>query len=57
MNIQSWAKWPLTANPHLVCNIYKPVSLQNSSFWCIDTDLEHMAARSPGNRRNFDWLR
>ena len=26
-------------------------------FWCFDTDLEHMAARSRGNRSNFDWLR
>ena len=26
-------------------------------FWCIDAGLEHMAARSPGNGTNFDWLR
>ena len=26
-------------------------------FWCFDTGLEHMAARSRGNGTNFHWLR
>ena len=56
INIQSGAKWPLTTNPHFVCNIYKPPTKQNF-FWCFDIDLKHMAARSRGNRSNFDWLR
>ena len=29
INIQSSAKWSLTANPNFVCNIYMPVCLQN----------------------------
>ena len=46
-------KWPLTTNPHFVCNIHKPVCLQNR----ISFGLEHMAARSRGNETHFDWLR
>ena len=29
INIQSVFKWPLTTNPHFVCNVYKPVCFQN----------------------------
>ena len=58
INIQSGAKWPLTANPHFLCNKYKPVLLTKENFfWCFDTDLEHMPAQSRGNKSNFDWLR
>ena len=57
INIQSSSKWHLTTSPHFICNIYKPVSLQNNFFWCFDAGLEHMAARSRGNGTHFDWLR
>ena len=58
INIQNGSKLPLTTNPHFVCNIYKPVCLQNRiSFCCFDAGLEHMAARSRGNGTNFDRLR
>ena len=55
INIQSGFKWPLTTNPHFVCNIYKPVCLQNRiSFGVL---MLASAARSRGNGTNFDRLR
>ena len=56
INIQSGSKWPLTTNPHFVCNIYCLLTKQNF-FWCFDAGLEHMAARSRGIGTNFHWLR
>ena len=61
INRKSGSKWPLTTNPHFVCNIYKPVCLQNRiSFGVLmlaSSTAMHMAARSRGNGANFDWLR
>ena len=35
INIQSGSKWPLTTNPHFVCNIYKPACLQNRLYFGV----------------------
>ena len=59
INIQSGSKWPLTTNPHFVCNIYMPVCFQNriyfgvlmlaSSTWLLGLVVMKLT--------NFDWLR
>ena len=58
INIQSGVKWPLTTNCHFICNIYKPGYLQNRvSYGVLILTSSTFAARSPGIRSNFDWLR
>ena len=57
INIQSDSKWPLTTNPHLVCNIYKPFFIKQNFFWCFDAGLEYMAVRSRGNGTNLHLLK
>ena len=39
------------------CYIQTGLFTKQNLFWCFETDLEHMAARSCGNKCYFDWLR
>ena len=58
-NIQNGAQWPLTTNPHFICNIHciqDCMLTKQKLFWYFDAGLEHRAAHSRGNGKLFDWL-